>query len=218
MFTLWERWGPALGIVAVIAWAIAFVVANGSPDTDSSNAKIVSYYASNSHQHTQFIGFFLFLAGTLCVIGFFAALRQRLAQAEHTEMGVLAYGAGIASALAAMLGIAMFTAPAFVASDTSAADVVPSTFRMLNDMGYQYWVIGATIGAIVVWATSAVAIRTGVLPRWFGWVGVIVGVIQLVAILFFPILLWWVWILVAAALLTWRRDAITARPVPASST
>lgn len=216
MFKFWERWGVAFGVVAVIAWAIAFVVANGSPDTDSSNAKIVSWYASNSHQHSQFIGFFLFLAGTLCVIGFFAAVRERLAAVEHTQMGVLAYGAGIASAVAAMLGIAMFTAPAFVASDTSAADVVPSTFRMLNDMGYQCWVIGATIGAIVVWATAAVAIRTGVLPRWFGWVSVVVGVIQLFAILFFPILLWWVWILVASALLTWRRDAIAERPMLAT--
>src|SRR5262249_3491503 len=120
-----------------------------------------------------------------------------------------------ASAVAAVLAIAMFTAPAFVASDTSSADVAPSTFRMLNDLGYQCWVIGAVIGAIVVWATSAVAIRAGVLPRWFGWVGIVVGVIQLAALFFFPILLWWLWILVASALLTWRRDVVAAPPAPA---
>ena len=28
MFRVWERWGAALGIVAVIAWAIAFAVGN----------------------------------------------------------------------------------------------------------------------------------------------------------------------------------------------
>jgi hypothetical protein len=56
-------------------------------------------------------------------------------------------------------------------------------------------------GALVVWATSAVALRTGLLPRWFGWLGILVGIIQLFAILFFPVFAYWGWIVVAAALL-----------------
>ena len=69
---------------------------------------------------------------------------------------------------------------------------------------------GAVIGSIVVWTTSAVALRTGLLPRWYGWLGIFVGIVQLLAIFFVPILLWWAWILVTAALLTWRRAAVTA--------
>ena len=212
MFKLWERWGTALGILAVAAWVIAFVIANGSPSTDDSDAKIASWYASGSHQDSQFIGFFLFLAGTLCVIAFFAAVRERLAQVDHSEMGALAFGAGIASAVMGVLAIILFVAPAFVAGDTDASDVVPGTFRMLNDAGYACWVTGTVIGAITVWATSAVAIRTGVLPRWFGWVGVAVGIAQLGAIFFLPIFLFWAWIVVAGALLTWRRPAPDRAP------
>ena len=74
------------------------------------------------------------------------------------------------------------------------------------------WVVGAVIGSIVVWTTSAVALRTGLLPRWYGWLGILVGVIQLFALFFLPILLWWAWILVTAALLTWRRAAVTTAP------
>jgi hypothetical protein len=209
MFRFWERWGTALGILAVVAWAIAFTVGNDSPDTADSDAKIASWFASNSHQNSQITGFFLFLAGSLCVIGFFAAVRERMAAGGHPEMGALAFGAGIASTVMGILAITMFTAPSFLASDTRSTDVLPSTFRMLNDMGYVCWVAGAVIGSIVVWTTSAVALRTGLLPRWYGWLGILVGIVQLLAIFFLPILLWWAWILVTGALLTWRRAAAT---------
>jgi hypothetical protein len=210
MFRFWERWGTALGILAVVLWAIAFGFGNDSPDSSDSDAKITAWYARSSHQNSQIAGFFLFLAGTLCVIGFFAAVRERMAAGGHREMGALAFGAGIASSIMGLMAITMFTAPAFLANDTGATDVLPSTFRMLSDMGYACWVAGAAIGAIVVWAASAVSLRTGLLPRWYAWLGVLLGVVQLFALFFIPILLWWLWILVTGALLTWRRTAVTA--------
>jgi hypothetical protein len=213
MFTFWERWGATLGVVATVAWAVAFGIANGSPGTTDSDAKIESWLASNSQQDRQLIAFFLFLAGTLCVIAFFAALRERIAAAGHSEMGALAFGAGIASAIMGLLAVVMFVGPSFLANDTRPTDVLPSTFRILNDMGYSCWVAGAVIGAIVVWSTSAVSLRTGLLPRWFGWLGILVGVVQLFALFFLPILLWWAWILVASVLLTWRRTVVTT-PMP----
>lgn len=70
-------------------------------------------------------------------------------------------------------------------------------------------------GALVVWATSAVALRTGLLPRWFGWLGILVGIIQLFAVFFIPAFAYWAWILVAALLLAWPRTAsrVTQAPV-----
>ena len=59
------------------------------------------------------------------------------------------------------------------------------------------------------WATSAAALRTGLLPRWFAWLGILVGIIQLFAIFFFPAFVYWAWILVAAILLLSRPAAST---------
>jgi hypothetical protein len=209
MFSLWERWGASLGLLAVVLWVIAFVVSDGSPDSTDSNAVIQAWYESSSHQNTQLIGFFLFVIGVLCVIGFFGALRERLADAEDTPARIsqLAFGAGLLSAALSVLAVIFFTVPAFTASDSSAADVAPATFRMLTNAGYMTWVVSAMIGAITVWASSAISLRRGVFPRWFGWVSVLVGVVQLFAVFFFPILLFWLWIAAASALLTWRRPA-----------
>ena len=80
---------------------------------------------------------------------------------------------------------------------------------MLNDTGYLVWVCGTMIGAIAVWASAAIALRRGVFPRWFAWLSVLVGIVQLFAIFFFPILVAWAWILLAGLLLTLRRPSVT---------
>jgi hypothetical protein len=212
MFRAWERWGVALGVPTVVLWAVAFAFGSRSPDTSStSDAKITSWFASSSHQNEQMIAFFLFLAGALCFVGFLAALRERLADAEGPRPRIcqLAFGSGLVSASLWILSVVLLTGPAFTASDGSAADVTADTYRVLGTMGFVSWVAATAVGAVTVWATSAIALRTGVLPRWLAWVGIVFGVVQLAAVLFFPIFIFWLWILVVSLVLTWRRHPVT---------
>jgi hypothetical protein len=72
--------------------------------------------------------------------------------------------------------------------------------------------VGAVIvAAVMVWATSAIALRAGVLPKWFAWLGILAGVLQLFAIFFLPAFIFWGWVLLASVLLF-------VRPRPASRT
>jgi hypothetical protein len=124
------------------------------------------------------------VAGVLLFLGFLAALRIRLAAAEGPGgwLAGLAFGSGVASAALWAVALAFITAPAFMVNDTSPSNLDPKTFRMIGDLGYEIWVAAVLLGAVVVWSASAVAFRTGVLPRWFAWVGVLVGVILLFAV------------------------------------
>jgi hypothetical protein len=211
-FRWWERWGAGLGVVAIAFWVISFAVGGSSPSTDDSNAKIASWYVSHSHQTRQIIGFFVFLAGVLLFFGFLAALRGRLVVAEGGPawLTALAYAAGVASAVLWIVAISLFTAPAFMVNDTKPSNLDPNTFRMISDLGYQVWVAAVIVGAVLVWATSAIALRARILPRWFGWLGVIVGVILLLAIFFIPAFVYWGWIVVCSGLLIWQRPASAA--------
>jgi magnesium-transporting ATPase (P-type) len=217
MFRLWERWGVTLGAVGVVLLVLAVLLGAESPESGDSDAKIQAWYASTSHQNWEIATFFVFLAGALCVIAFFGALRERLADAEDSPARIsqLAFGAGLLSIALTVLAVAIFVAPAFTASDTSAADVDPSTYRMLQSIGYLTLVSGTIIGAIAVWSSSAIALRRGVFPRWFAWLGVLVGIVQLAAVFFIPIVLYWAWILVASVFLTMRR---AGAPVPIEGT
>jgi len=67
------------------------------------------------------------------------------------------------------------------------------------------------VSAVVVWATSALALRTGVLPRWYGLLGIAAGIVQLFGLFLFPFLVWWLWIVVTAVLLVARRSLAPAR-------
>ena len=65
------------------------------------------------------------------------------------------------------------------------------------------------ISSVVVWTTSAVALRTGLLPRWYARLGIAAGVVQLFGFFFFPFFVWWLWIIVTSLLLVSRRNAAT---------
>jgi hypothetical protein len=215
-FKLWDRWAPSLGILTVACWALAFAVAGSNPSTDDSDSQITSYYMSHSHQTKQIAGFFIFMAGVLLFFGFLAALRRRLAAAEGPggSLAALAFGAGVSSATLGGLALAFLTAPAFMTNDTSPANLDPKTYRMIGDLGYEIWVAAVIVGAVLVWATSALALRTAVLPRWFGWLGLLVGLILLFAIVFLPAFVYAGWIVLAAALLTWLPARAASPAVP----
>ena len=132
--------------------------------------------------------FGIFAIGVLFMIAFFAALRERLVAAEggFGRLGALAFGAGVASAVFWIVAVVLFVAPALAANDTTLFHLDPNTYRLEQDAGYAFWVAAVMTGALVVWPTSAIAFRAPILPRWFAWVGVFVGIINLFALFFFP--------------------------------
>jgi hypothetical protein len=80
-------------------------------------------------------------------------------------------------------------------------------YRLASDLGFQLWITAAVVATVTVWTTSALALQTAALPRWFAWAGIPVGVIQLGAVFFLPALIFWAWLLVAAWLLLFSRPA-----------
>jgi hypothetical protein len=194
-------------VLGVAGLLVGFGINSGSPDTNDSDAKIGEYLVSHSHQVRNLVGFFVFLAGILFLLVFFWVLRARLAAAEGGpgRLAALAYGCGVASAVLWLTAAIFFTGPSVAANDTNKFHD-PTLYRLTSDMGYEFWVAAVVVGALVVWTTSMAALRTGFLPRWFGWLGILVGVLLLLAVFFIPAFIYMGWIVVAAVLLTWRWD------------
>jgi hypothetical protein len=202
------RWNPLAGVAAVVLIVVAFVIAGSSPDATDSDAKITAYWASHSNQTKNIVALLIFAVAIMLLITFFAVLRERAGG------GVLIATAGTASALLLFLAVVFFSGPAFAANDTSRFHMDPNTYRLINDMGYAFWVGGIMIGAVVVWATSLSAVE--LLPRWFRNAGMVVGVILLFALFWFPGFLYALWVLVASVLLVREpRVSAVAAPQPA---
>ena len=207
----WERWGPLSGVVFVALMIISFAVAGDSPSNDDSDAKIAAFVGKHSEQVRNIVGFFIVLAAALFLLAFFAALRSRLVQEEagSGRLGALAFGAGIASAVFLFAAISLFVSPLLLANDAEKFPPDPGIYRITQTVGYEFWIASTVFGAVVVWATSAVVLQTRFLPRWFAWFGIVAGVIGLFAVFFFPIFVFWLWIIVAAILFVVRPS--TAR-------
>ncbi len=217
-FSKWERWGPLAGVLAVVCWIVAIIIGTHSPDSNSSDAKISAFYTSHSHQVDGIVAFFIFLAGILLFLGFLAALRSRLIGAEGTpgRLTALAFGSGLVSAALWFLAIALFTAPALAANDTGKFRLDPNSYRLVNDLGYAVWVGAVVVAAVLVWGASAVALRSGLFPKWFAWLGVLAGILQLFAIFFLPAFIFWGWVVIASLLLVFR--SATARTPESTGT
>jgi hypothetical protein len=215
--TLWDRWSPLTGALSVACSLVGVMIVLNLPQDSDSDAKIATYFDQHSHRAQGIVGFFVFLAGILLLLLFLGSLRERLLAAEGAagRVTALVFGAGVASL--PLWGISMLfaTGPAFTAGHTSRFQLDPNTFRLFADMTYFAWVAAVAVSAVVVWGTSAVALRTGVLPRWYAQLGIAIGAAQLVAALFFPFFVWWVWLALTSVLLTTRRGrarSVVAQP------
>lgn len=218
MKQLWERWAPLTGVVAVACSLVGVMLVLNQPQTKDSNAKISAYFADHSHRVQGAVGFFVFLAGILFLLAFLGTLRERLLTAEGRpgRLTALAFGAGIASL--PLWGISMLLANAvsLTAGESSSFTLDPDTFRLLSVASYFTWVAALFVSAVLVWTTSAVALQTGFLPRWYAVAGIVAGVVQLFGLFFFPFFVWWLWIAVTSVLLVRRRELAAATiPQPA---
>jgi hypothetical protein len=218
MRQLWDRWAPLTGVLSVACLVVGTLMVLDQPQDKDSDAKIVAYFADHSHRVKGIVGFFVFLAGIIFLLVFLSALRERLLSAEGQPGGLtaLAFGAGVASAPLSAVSMLFANGTLFASNNTSAFHPDPNTFRLLADTAYIAWVSAVIVSALVVWATSAIALRTGLLPRWYAQIGILVGVIQLFAFLFFPFFVWLLWILGTSLLLTRRGTAVRATAAAAS--
>ena len=212
MKQLWDRWAPLAGVLSVVCSLVGVLFVLDQPQEKDSNAKIVAYFAQHSNQVRGVVGFFVFFAGILFLLAFLGSLRERLlaVEGESGRLAALAFGAGIASL--PLWGVSMLLAfAAFTSGESSKFRLDPNTYRLLSTTSYFAWVAALIVSAVVVWATSALALRTGVLPRWYGLLGIAAGIVQLFGLFLFPFLVWWLWIVVTAVLLVTRRSLAPAR-------
>jgi hypothetical protein len=81
----------------------------------------------------------------------------------------------------------------------------------MNWGGYLLLVAGVMTASIVVLATSMAALRTGVLPAWVGWIGLVVAVVMLLSIYYFPMIIFAAWILIVSLLMivmAWKTEPV----------
>jgi hypothetical protein len=213
METRWERLAPLSGVLAFVLTAVGLVLTSDSPDFLAEPREIADYYADDSGKviGAAYIG----LLGTVAYIVFVGVLRNRLRRAEGPEgrLSAIAFAGGVAAA-APLLMIDIFNLAGGLRADEDGR-IDPGTAASLFDLSGLSLVAAAMAVSVLVFATAALALRTGVLPRWLGWISVLVGIGLLTPVSYIFLALFLVWMLVVAVLLYLSPAApVTAAPPP----
>jgi len=126
------------------------------------------------------------------------AAGSRARKARAGPWTTLTFGSGIAATTLWLVAGVFWMAVAYTANETKEFRVDPDTERLVSEMGYLFFVTGIYATIPVVLGISRVALRTGVLPRWLGWLGLPVAVSLLGALGVFPFFLFLAWVLLVS--------------------
>jgi hypothetical protein len=210
MLARWQRLEPLAGVVFVVLAVIALLTAPGE-DFLADPSEAADYYVDNAGR--VMVGEII---GSLAIFAFFwfvGAVRNRLRVPETPEGGLpaLAFGGGIAAATLVLVANTVTMAGAFRAEEDGEID--PAVAAALNDISSLIIGIAAPVAlAVFVAATGIVSIATGVLPRWLGWLSLLLALGFLIPYISF---IFWVpfavWVLVVSVLL-YLRPRMEALP------
>jgi hypothetical protein len=203
MLTRWKRFEPLAGVVFVLLALIALFTASG-PDLQDEPSKVADYYVDNFGRVIV-----AEIIGGLAIFAFFwfvGAVRNRLRVPETPEGGLpaLAFGGGIAAATLVLVANTATMAGAFRADEDGRID--PAAAATLNDISSLIIGFAAPVAlAVFVSATGIVSIATGVLPRWLGWLSLLLALGFLIPYISF---VFWapfgLWVLAVSVLLYLR--------------
>ena len=211
-----DFWTPLAGVLAAVTFVAGLLCVVSSPDNNDSDAKVLAWYADQGHRLTNLIGAYLLAACGLFILWFGAGLRQRLRAAEGPGGRLSSVALGGAILLAGMLWLGAAAAAAISGAKSfggvpgpESADVA----RFLPQVGYAAILLFGMFGAIApIDATSLVALRTGVLPRWLALLGLLCAVVLLFGVVFLPMVALPIWLL-AASFVLFRLPSVEAEPV-----
>jgi hypothetical protein len=144
-----------------------------SPSTDQPTSDITAWFTD--HRSTALTATYLLGFGATALLFFLEALRRRLRRDDDLDaVASVAFAGGIAVVFMVLLAGGMVAVLAF-RPDTTAA-----VARALYDANGVLVALGAFPAATLVCASSVIALRASVFPRWFAWAEFVISALLLV--------------------------------------
>jgi hypothetical protein len=205
----WERLAPLTGVVFLAIVVAVFAIGGSTPGDHDTAQEVQSFYGQHHDKH-MLLGFILALSIPFLLF-FVSILRYELRRAGGTgQLANAAFAGGVLAAVG--FGILAFVHLALADAANSANTICKTQVLNVLDNN-DYLPVAAGLG-VLVFGAGLSTLRHGGLPRWLGWVGVVVGVVIFTPAGFFGFLASGIWIALAGILLTQARQS--AAPAPAA--
>jgi hypothetical protein len=197
-----RRLAPLTGIPFAVLLAVTFT-SPSTPDVHDTGAQVINHYQAHHGAH---------LLGDLCggvavvfFLFFITSLRSYFRDKEGADglsMSALVGGIFIG------MGGAIFTS-LDVAQIDARHDITPQAAQALNVLGNDFF-FPFEIGLVVFALSIGLAIiASGALPKWLGWVMVVIGIVAFTPVGFFGFFIVLLWSVIVAILI-YRRTGVAA--------
>jgi hypothetical protein len=183
------RWTPLTGAVAGILLIVAFFAGGNTPNSNATPASVISYFARNGSTAKA-----LALIGAFAMI-FFVFFAVALASRMRGSTAWLANGTVAGAAFGAVGVVALFSVQYVLGDNARYLNAgSASALNLLNNDLFLPAAAGMCVFGIV---GGLAVVASKVLPRWMGWVLVVIGACCASPLLFFALLVTAAWMLVA---------------------
>jgi hypothetical protein len=202
-----------------IAYAVLFLLAIGLlstvPGARASNQEIADFYNAGSHRRVILAGLYLMPFAGIAFIWFIVSLRMFISHSVERENALLSNIQLVSGIVFVALFFAAAAATSVLAASTQFSDapIDPAEARGFPQLGNALlFVFGMRMGAMFVVTTSNIGRTSGVLPKWFVYMGFGVGLFMLLSASFqlWFVLVFPIWMLILGGLLLHRAWQIPA--------
>lgn len=216
----WERYGALGGVwFVVLALIGGFMAGSDQPGRTDSPAEIAEWLADNDTALQW--GAFLTGIGVIGLAWWFGTLYRAMRDAEdgRPRVAIIALVGLTVSGIGAMTGFAINAGVA------SVADQAADTAGIFYGIASTLLAFSAIGDVILVLAVSGLAMRSGFLPRWVTYLGLVSVVASLIAALgivssddffnlfgFLAFLVWALWLL-SVSVVNYQRSSTGAESV-----
>jgi hypothetical protein len=205
----WERLAPLTGVVFVVIVVVSFSIGGSTPEEDDPANKVQAFYVAH---HDKQSALALLVAIAIPFLLFFSStLRHHLRRVGGT--GQLA-NAAFAGGILAAAGFGLVSSVHLAVSNAGEHATTISAIPTLNVLDNNDFIPAAAGAAVLVFSAGLAVVRHGGLPKWLGWIGIVIGIVAFTPAGFFAFLAAGLWILIASILLTlaMREVPLTAAP------
>jgi Domain of unknown function (DUF4386) len=217
----WDKLAAAGGILGVALIVVAGILYGSVPGVDEEAQSVADYFADKRGQ--LLTATFLQAVGALAILWFIAALVTAMREAGEARLAAAAFGGFLlAFAMGAVAAITR-SALAYSLADEGSDLVLP-----LYHVSVVFDVFVNVFAAGLFLAVGGATLRTGLFPRWWGWLSGLAGLLLIIGatawardgfwsptggISYITFIAFLVWILVTSILLTMRmREGVASSP------
>ena len=205
-----RRLAPLTGIPFAILLAYTFFGTPSTPDVKDTGAQVLAHY--QAHHSSHIAGD---LAGAVSVVFFLFFISSLRTYFKGHEGGDGLSMAAFAGGIFIAMGGAVFTSLDFaLASDRN--HLTPAGANVLNVLSNDFFFpfeIGLIVFSLCIGLTI---LNTATLPKWLGWVMIVIGIVAFSPVGFFGFFVILIWSVIVAILI-YRRTGPAAAGTGAAS-